>query len=113
MLIKLFQPQTFTLPATTETDMLGRTSDYMDVAGLDRAEFGFQNTGSNSVTVKVYYSPAGVNLFPDATTYTVAAGATQRIVLNPLTATRLRITATAAAGGSTGLLEGILVRSSR
>jgi hypothetical protein len=94
--------------------MLNRyRTDAFDVINMDRAEFLFANTGAGAATVKVYYSPAGTNFVPDTTTYTVAPGALQRIVLNPLTSTRIRITATAAAGGTSATLEGLAVRGSR
>lgn len=100
-----------TLPDGTETDLLN--ADGIGTLYADRAEFLVSNTGTtNAMTVKVYYSPTGVGWGVDATTYTVAHGASLRIPLNPITCSRLRITGTST-GGTTATIEGIWVRSAR
>src|SRR4051794_28068600 len=88
------------LAAATETRLVG--ADGIDVTDADRAEFGIDNTGGNSLTPAVYYQlTSGGKWFKDATSFSaIASGASGRIVLNPIQALRVRVTATSAAGST-------------
>lgn len=99
------------IPNGSEKDLLG-TSDGWDVANMSRAEFAVKNTGAVSLTVRVYRSPMGTNYVVDTTTYTVAAGASQLITLNPVTGKRVRLTAQAASSTGSAQIEGYAVRGS-
>lgn len=79
-----------------------------DVSLMDRVEFGVQNTGANSMVVKVwyqyvdggiYYQDLGAGNAP-----TVANGATARLSFPNVTARRLRVTGNGT-GATTAKLE--------
>lgn len=97
------------LGAAAEVDLLGDAKGGFNVELMDRFEFGFKNTGANSVTLKVYYQYVDGGLwFQDlgsGNAPTVTTGASARLQFINITARRIRVTATAAAGGSTGIIE--------